>query len=130
MNPMTPIGGATKPHFNLSEAIEFRQNAFVRKRLFEVDSLHFNVYCIVPGQENPLHRHPLSDEVLYFVSGSGECVVGDAVYPVKPGDLVLAAKDAPHAVRNTGSENLVCILAQSPLPCDHVAVSSGASAKR
>ena len=122
MNPMKPIGGPAKQHFNLAEAVEFRPNAFVRKRLFEGESLHFNVYCIVPGQENPLHRHPLSDEVLYFVQGTGECVVGDAVYPVKPGDLVLAPKDAPHAVRNTGDENLVCILAQSPLPCDHVAV--------
>ncbi len=69
-----------------------------------------------PGQENPFHRHPLSDEVLHFVSGSGECVVGEAVYPVKPDDLVLAPKDAPHAVRNAGSENLDCILAQSRLP--------------
>jgi len=122
MNPTTPIGGPTKPHFNLSEALEFRTNAFVRKRLFQTESLHFNVYCIVPGQENPLHRHPLSDEILYFVSGAGECVVGDDVYPVEPGDFVLAPKDAPHAVRNTGEENLVCILVQSPLPCEHVAV--------
>ena len=122
MKPTIPIGGPAKPHFNLAEAMEFRQNAFVRKRLFELDSLHFNLYCIVPGQENPLHRHPSSDEVLYFVRGSGECVVGDAVYEVKPGDLVLAPKDAPHAVRNTGTEDLVCILAQSPLPCVHVPV--------
>jgi mannose-6-phosphate isomerase-like protein (cupin superfamily) len=122
MNPVKPIGGPTRPHFNLSEAVEYRQDAFVRKRLFEVDSLHFNVYCIVPGQENPLHRHPSSDEVLYFVHGTGECVVGDAVYAVKPGDLVLAPRDAAHGVRNTGKEDLVCILAQSPLPCEHVPV--------
>jgi hypothetical protein len=38
------------------------------------------------------------------------------------GDPLLTPKDAPHSVRNTGSENLVCILAQSPLPCEHVAV--------
>lgn len=125
MNPMTPIGGLAKPYFSLFDVLEFRQDAFVRKRLFETDSLNFNVYCIVPGQENPLHRHPLSDEVLYFVSGTGECRVGDVVYQVKPGDLVLAPKDAPHSVRNThATENMVCILAQTPLPCEHVPVNS------
>lgn len=124
MNPMTPIGGPAKPHFNLAETLEFRQNTFIRKRLFETESLNFNVYCIVPGQENPLHRHPLSDEVLYFVSGTGTCRVSDAIYPVVPGDLVFVPKDAPHAIRNTNpGENLVCILAQTPLPCEHVPVT-------
>lgn len=127
-NQLIPIGGPAKPHFNLSETLEFRQGAFVRKRLFETESLNFNVYCIVPGQENPLHRHPLSDEVLYFVSGTGECRVGEAVYQVKLGDLVLAPKDAPHAVRNThATENLVCILAQTPLPCEHVPVKASST---
>ena len=122
MGSMNPVGGPSKPHFNLAEAVEFQPKVFVRKRLFELEGLHFNVYCIVPGQENPLHRHPRSDEVLYFVRGTGECAVGDAVYQVKPGDLVLAPKDAPHSVRNTGTEDMVCILAQAPLPCEHVAV--------
>lgn len=128
MNPMIPIGGPAKPHFNLAEAIEFKASAFVRKRLFQTDTMHVNLYCIVPGQENPLHRHPLSDEWLYFVSGTGECVVGDQTFQVKPGDLVLAPQDAPHAVRNThASENLVCILGQSPLPCEHVPVKPTSS---
>ncbi len=26
--------------------------------------LYFNMYCIQPGQKNPLHRHPHSAEVL------------------------------------------------------------------
>ena len=85
--------------------------------------MHFNVYCIAPGQENPLHRHPLSDEILYFVEGNGECVVGLETCPVKPGDLVFVPKNIPHSIRNThATANMVCILAQSPLPCQHVAV--------
>lgn len=121
---MQPFGNEQKPHFNLKQAEEFHEHAFVRKRLFETSDMHFNVYCIAPGQQNPLHRHPESDEVLFFVEGEGECVVGESTYAVKPGDLVLVPKDAPHAIRNTrAAENLVCILAQSPLPCEHVPVS-------
>lgn len=120
---MKPVGSEKKKHFSLKEAKEFRERTFVRKRLFETSNIHFNLYCIAPGQQNPLHRHPISDEILYFVEGSGECVVGADRYPVNAGDLVLVPKDVPHSIRNTHtSENMVCILAQSPLPCDHVPV--------
>ncbi len=120
---MTAFGSDDKKHFNVKKAEEFSDKFFVRKRLFETSDMNFNVYCIKPGQQNPLHRHPNSDEILYFVEGSGECVVGDSTYTVKPGDIVLAPKDAPHAIRNMHeSDNMVCVLAQSPLPCEHLAV--------
>lgn len=122
---MTPIGNDNKKHFNLKEAEEFKERFFVRKRLFETSDMHFNIYCIAPGQQNPLHRHPNSDEILYFVEGTGECVVGEEKYSVKPSDLVFVPKDAPHAIHNTDtSKNMVCILAQSPLPCEHVPVEA------
>jgi len=124
---MTPIGSEHKKHFALREAEEFRDRFFIRKRLFETSDMHFNVYCIAPGQQNPLHRHPLSDEILFFVEGVGQCVVGTESYEVRSGDLVFVPKDAPHSIRNThASQNMVCILAQSPLPCEHVPVAGEA----
>lgn len=120
---MKAFGDETKKHFNVKDAQEFSEKAFVRKRLFGTSDMVFNIYCILPGQQNPLHRHPSSDEILYFVEGTGECVVGTDTYSVKPGDVVLAPKDAPHAIRNMHlKDNLVCVLTQSPLPCEHVAV--------
>ena len=120
---MTPFGNEAKNHFPLKEAETFRERNFIRKRLFETSDMHFNVYCIAPGQQNPLHRHPISDEILYFVEGSGECVVGKETLAVRAGDLVFVPKDAAHSIRNThGTDNMVCILAQSPLPCQHVPV--------
>ena len=124
MNAIIPIGSEDKKHFALRDAEEFRDRFFIRKRLFETSAMHFNVYCIAPGQQNPLHRHPLSDEILYFVEGVGQCVVGKKSYAVKSGDLVFVRKDAPHSIRNTyASQNMVCILASSPLPCEHVPVA-------
>jgi quercetin dioxygenase-like cupin family protein len=120
---MNAFGGEDRKHFNLKEAEEFKDRFFVRKRLFETSDMHFNVYCIAAGQANPLHRHPISDEILFFVEGEGECTVGLETYPVKPGDLVLVPKNVPHSIRNTQpTANMVCILAQTPLPCEHVAV--------
>ena len=120
---MKAVGSETRKHFNLKEAEEFKEGRFVRKRLFETSDMHFNIYCIAPGQENPRHRHPNSDEILFFVEGTGECDVGEKTYPVSRGDLVLVPKDVPHSIRNKHeSENMVCILAQSPLPCEHVPV--------
>ncbi|MBI4081155.1 MAG: cupin domain-containing protein [Candidatus Lambdaproteobacteria bacterium] len=120
---MIPFGGENRKHFNLKDAEEFRERFFMRKRLFETSDMHFNVYCIAPGQNNPLHRHPSSDEILYFTEGEGDCVVGLETFPVKPGDLVLVPKNVPHSIRNTHpTTNMVCILAQTPLPCEHVAV--------
>ncbi|MCZ6842645.1 MAG: cupin domain-containing protein, partial [SAR324 cluster bacterium] len=66
-----PFGNEEKKHFNLKDAEEFLQDRFNRKRLFETSDMHFNIYCIAPGQQNPLHRHPISGEILYFVEGSG-----------------------------------------------------------
>ena len=60
----------------IDDQIEFHPKAFVRKRLFEMDEFYFNMYCIQPGQKNPLHRHPNSAEVLFFVEGRGEVIVG------------------------------------------------------
>ncbi len=60
----------------IDDHIEFHPKAFVRKRLFEMGELYFNMYCIQPGQKNPLHRHPNSAEVLFFVEGEGEVIVG------------------------------------------------------
>lgn len=120
---MEAFGNESRKHFNLSQVKEFKERSFVRKRLFETSDMHFNIYCIAPGQQNPLHRHPQSDEILFFFEGSGECVVGDEVCQVKQGDMVLVPKDVPHSIRNQHpTENMVCILAQAPLPCEHVAV--------
>lgn len=120
---MEAHGGEMRKHFNLKETEELREEFFVRKRLFGTSDMHFNVYRIAPGQENPLHRHPNSDEILFFVEGTGECVVGKETYAVNSWDLAWVPKDVPHSIHNKHkSGNMVCILAQSPLPCEHVGV--------
>jgi len=107
-----------KEPFNFEEA---QSRGFTRKTLFETEHMRFSIYMILPCQENPLHRHPLSDEILAFTHGAGECVVGDEIVSVEPGSVLFIPQDVPHAVRNTHkTETLGCTVVQSPLPCEHV----------
>ncbi|HEY4482048.1 MAG TPA: cupin domain-containing protein [Candidatus Brocadiaceae bacterium] len=122
MQGINPIGAQDSPLVRIDEIKEFRTEGFVRKRIFQTENLHFNIYCIDVGQKNALHKHPISDEVLYFIEGEGECVVGEKVYQVKGRTTILVPKDIPHSIVNTGNTPMLCVLAQAPLPCEHVPV--------
>lgn len=106
----------------IDDHIEFHPKAFVRKRLIETDHLNFNMYCIEPGQKNPLHRHPITEEVLFFVEGEGECIVDREITKVTPQTAVWVPKDAPHEILNTGTTRMIVVLVQAPTPCEHVYV--------
>lgn len=100
----------------LEEIVQFNPQFFVRRRIFATDSVQFNIYCLEPGQSNPLHKHPQSDEICYFVQGSGDVIIGDEIAAVQSGATVHIPKDVGHEIRNTGTEQMIVVLAQSPLP--------------
>lgn len=106
----------------IGDHVEFHPKAFVRKRLIQTGSLNFNMYCIEPGQKNPLHRHPITEEVLFFVEGEGDCIVGKEITRVAPRTAVWVPKDAPHEIINTGATRMIVLLVQAPVPCEHVYV--------
>ncbi|HYW22138.1 MAG TPA: cupin domain-containing protein [Nodularia sp. (in: cyanobacteria)] len=103
----------------LAEIAKFNPRFFVRRRIFSTDSMHFNIYCIEPGQSNPLHKHSGSDKICYFVEGTGDVIVGDEIAAVRAGTTVHIPKNVGHEIINTGTERMIVILAQSPLPCAH-----------
>jgi quercetin dioxygenase-like cupin family protein len=106
----------------IDDHVEFHPKAFVRKRLIQTESLNFNMYCIEPGQKNPLHRHPITEEVLFFLEGEGECIVGTEITKVAARSAVWVPRDAPHEILNTGARRMIVVLVQTPLPCEHVYV--------
>lgn len=42
------------------------------------------------------HRHPITEEVLFFVEGEGECVVGKEITKVRPLTIVWVPKEVAH----------------------------------
>lgn len=101
----------------LAEVAQFNPEAYVKRPIFNTAALQFGMYCFEPGQVNPPHRHPQSSEICYFVQGKGEVVIGEAVTAVQPGVCVHVPEAVFHEIRNTGSEQMLVIVVQSPLPC-------------
>lgn len=101
----------------------FSANNFVRKRIWQTDKLHCNMHCFEPGQQNSLHRHPVSDEVVLCLEGEGMIVVGTEHQAIKVGETVLVPMNTSHGYINTSRDHRMIIsVVQCPLPVEHVPV--------
>jgi quercetin dioxygenase-like cupin family protein len=64
-------------------------------------------YCLLevglaPGMSVPRHKHTREDEAYFVLVGELEVTVGDAVFILTPGDSLVAPRDIPHQLRNSG----------------------------
>ena len=76
-------------------------------------------YCLLevslaPGMGVPRHTHTREDEVYYVLAGELEVTVGDEVYILKQGDTLIAPRDIPHQLRNSGNTENHYLLMFSP----------------
>ena len=72
------------------------------------------VIRVAPGEKvRPAHSHPLGEEVIYIIRGSGRVLVAGEVAPVREGSVVLFPQGAVHMLHNTSSEEMkvVCFFA-------------------
>jgi uncharacterized cupin superfamily protein len=67
---------------------------------------------VPPGKESfTLHAHLSTEEFLYILEGEGTAVIGDAEFPVGPGDFMGFPPDGtPHHLKNTGATDLVYLM--------------------
>ena len=61
---------------------------------------------IAPGEDIGLEVHEDHDQVLIFVEGSGEAIIGGNRTPVGPNDLTFVRAGVEHNFVNTGAEPL------------------------
>jgi len=76
-------------------------------------------YCLLevslaPGIGVPRHTHTREDESYYLTAGELEVIVGDKVFVLKPGDSLMAPRNIPHELRNSGSTANHYLLIFSP----------------
>jgi quercetin dioxygenase-like cupin family protein len=76
-------------------------------------------YCLLevslaPGMMVPRHTHTREDEAYYVLSGELEIVVGGETFVLRAGDSLMAPRDIPHRLRNSGSVENHCLLMFSP----------------
>src|SRR5215469_15012968 len=76
-------------------------------------------YCLLevslaPGMAVPRHTHMREDELYFFLAGELEATVGDETFVLGPGDTLLAPRDIPHELRNSGNVENHYLLVFSP----------------
>jgi quercetin dioxygenase-like cupin family protein len=64
-------------------------------------------YCLLdiglaPEMTVPRHTHTREDEAYYVLSGELEVIVGDEVFILRANDTLIAPRDIPHQLRNSG----------------------------
>jgi quercetin dioxygenase-like cupin family protein len=76
-------------------------------------ALTFGYVEIAAGSQNPRHRHPNCDEVLYLMEGELEHAVGADVARLTPGMAIFIPQDVEHEARNTGTVTARMVVAYS-----------------
>jgi quercetin dioxygenase-like cupin family protein len=76
-------------------------------------------YCLLevglaPGMGVPRHTHTREDEAYYVLSGELEVTVGDEAFILRAGDTLIAPRDIPHQLRNSGKVENHYLLVFSP----------------
>jgi mannose-6-phosphate isomerase-like protein (cupin superfamily) len=80
---------------------------------------------VAPGGETAEHYHPRSEEIYYFVAGSGRMRLGEQEGPVAAGDCVVIAPGTPHKLWATGEDALVLLCCCAPPYSDGDTVMTG-----
>ena len=62
----------------------------------------------------PRHTHTREDEVYYVLRGELEVIVGEEVFILSAGDTLMAPRDIPHQLRNSGNVENHYLLMFSP----------------
>ena len=65
-------------------------------------------YCLLdmrvaPGKGVPRHTHTREDEALFVLSGELEVTIGDETFTLRAGETLIAPRNIPHRLRNSGS---------------------------
>lgn len=72
--------------------------------------LGYNITAVAPGKAAfPKHSHRVNEEMFFVLEGNGELRIGDAVHPVRAGDVIACAPGGPdtaHQLINTGEIEL------------------------
>jgi mannose-6-phosphate isomerase-like protein (cupin superfamily) len=99
-------------HFTIATVAE--QSADFRRVLWTGRHTQLVVMTIPPGGEIGEEVHEGVDQILTFVSGTGEAIVGGEQKALAPGDLVAVPAGTKHNFVNTGPNPLVLYTVYGP----------------
>jgi mannose-6-phosphate isomerase-like protein (cupin superfamily) len=103
---------AGMPHFTI--ATEAEKSADFRRVLWTGEHTQLVVMTIPPGGEIGEEVHEGTDQILTFVSGTGEATVSGQKRSVAQGDLVVVPAGRKHNFVNTGENPLILYTVYGP----------------
>ena len=102
------------PSFNKDIAALAQENTFFRKEILTNRNSQLVLMSVEPGDDIGEETHDV-DQVLYFLSGSGEAILnGKERSPIKANSLVVVPAGTLHNFVNTGSQPLKLFTIYSP----------------
>lgn len=90
------------------------ENDNFRKVLFTNEHSQVVLMSVRPGEDIGHEVHEDVDQVLVFVKGEGEAVVGTDKHHIGPGDMFVVPAGIEHDFINTGNEALKLFTVYSP----------------
>ena len=90
------------------------ENDDFRKVLFTNEHSQVVLMSVLPGEDIGREVHETVDQVLVFVKGAGEAVVGQDTHAIRPGDMFVVPAGTEHDFTNTGNEALKLFTVYSP----------------
>jgi mannose-6-phosphate isomerase-like protein (cupin superfamily) len=101
------------PSFNKDIAALAQENSFFRKEILTNENSQLVLMSVNPGDDIGEETHEV-DQVLYFVSGSGEAILNGERSPIKANSLVVVPAGTLHNFVNTGNQPLKLFTIYSP----------------
>ena len=90
------------------------ENNNFRKVLFTNKHSQVVLMSLLPGEDIGREVHEVVDQVLVFVKGAGEAVVGSERHEIGAGDMFAVPAGTEHDFINTGDETLKLFTVYSP----------------
>jgi mannose-6-phosphate isomerase-like protein (cupin superfamily) len=100
----------------ITEAISFSEEKMKKNALFDSPHLFYDLYCLLPGQQQKVHAHEGSDKVYYVLEGTGRFTIGEEEQDLPQSHAVIAPAGEPHGVRNETAKNLILLVTMAPRP--------------
>lgn len=100
----------------LQDFEQFNDEKMAKNSLFSTEHLFFDLYCLLPGQQQKIHAHEGSDKVYLAMRGQTTLQIGDEQRVLDPGEAALAPAGVLHGVRNDSSAEAVLLVTMAPPP--------------
>lgn len=105
---LSPLPPGLAPPESMAERYAPRMGAIGAR--IGAQKLGYNVTALAPGKCGfPFHHHRVNEEMFFVLEGTGEVRIGDAVYPIRAGDVIACPPGGPeaaHQIANTGNVEL------------------------